>query len=178
MNKAIVLYRSRYGFTEAYARMIAEALCCDIREASGVSAGMLAGYDTIIYGGGLYAMGIHGIRLVRKNFEQFQGKNLVVFATGISPGRFSEMQQVWQHNFPGRMLDSIRTFYLRGGFDYTRLSAGHKLMMGLLKRKLLSEKNRSMDEESMLRAFTVPENHCSRENITELVEYVKGTLQN
>lgn len=173
MHKILVLYKSKYGYTKTYAEMIAEELACDIREASNVPSDIFKIYDTIIYGGGLYALGINGIKLIKQNFDSLQNKNIIVWATGSNPGRSSEMEQVWKHNFPDSMLKKIRTFYLRGGFDYQKLSNSHKLMMNLLKLKLKSTKNRSDDEEKLLRAYDTPEYHCDRENIADLVKYVR-----
>lgn len=174
MNKILVLYKSKYGYTKTYAEMIADELACDLQEATNVSINMLQGYDTIIYGGGLYALGINGIKLIKQNFDSLQTKNIVVWATGSNPGRPSEMQEVWKLNFPDYMLKKIHTFYLRGGFDYQKLSSGHKLMMSALKVKIKSTKNRSEDDELLLKAYDTPEYHCDRKNITTLIEYVKA----
>lgn len=51
--KAIVVYTSKYGTTEKYARWIAEGLHCPAKELQDISAQDLTAYDTIIYGGGL-----------------------------------------------------------------------------------------------------------------------------
>lgn len=174
MKKTIVLYKSEYGYTKTYAEMIAEELNCEIREAANLSVDRMKDYDTIIYGGGLYVSGINGISQIKKNFQDIQEKHLVVWATGLNPGRPSEMEQVWKHNFSGDMLKKIRTFYLRGGFDYQKLSGVHKLMMNGLKWKIKSSKNPSEDEKGLLKAYERPENHCDRKNISELVEYVKN----
>lgn len=173
MEKILVLYKSKYGYTKAYAEMIAKELHCDIQEATNISVDSLKRYDTIIYGGGLYALGINGINLIKRNFNDLQAKNIVIWATGSNPGRPLEMQQVWEHNFPDYMLKKIHTFYLRGGFDYQKLSGTHKLMMSALKLKLKNTKNRSEDDEGLLKAYDTPEYHCDKKNIAELIEYVK-----
>ena len=174
MGKIIVLYQSEYGYTKTYAEMIAEELGCDLREAATISADSLKEYDTIIFGGGLYASGINGIELIRQNFDSLRNKNLVVWATGLCPGRPPELQQVWKHNFSDDMLEKIHIFYLRGGFDYQKLSRGHKIMMNALKLKIKMTKNRGEDEEGLLKAYEVPENHCDRRNIAELTAYVRS----
>ena len=53
--KTIVAYKSKSGYTKTYAEWIAQELHCDIKENAELSD--LAGYDTIIYGGGMYAGG-------------------------------------------------------------------------------------------------------------------------
>lgn len=174
MNRSLVLYKSHYGYTKTYAEMIAEELSCDIREAKKLPSGLLDGYDTIIYGGGLYASGINGIQLIRKNPGLLETKNVIVWATGMSPGRPSELTQLWNYNLPAPMLEKIHTFYLRGGFDYGKLSPFHKLMMNTLRLMLKSMKNVSPDQEDLLKAYHTPVYYCDRENIRELVSYVKS----
>ncbi|MFT5873622.1 MAG: hypothetical protein ACI8WT_002569 [Clostridium sp.] len=51
-------------------------------DASKVNTNTLADYDTLIYGGGLYAVGINGVKLITKNLDKLKDKKVVVFATG------------------------------------------------------------------------------------------------
>ena len=71
---AIVIYKSKYGSTRTYAEWIAEDLGCKAVDAKGVKADDLLQYDTIIYGGGLYAEVINGITLLTKNLEKLKDK--------------------------------------------------------------------------------------------------------
>ena len=59
--KTIVVYRSKYGSTKAYAEWISEALGCEMIEFKEAKIEQLMKYDTIIYGGGLYAEMINGV---------------------------------------------------------------------------------------------------------------------
>lgn len=172
--KTIVVYQSKYGYTQTYAQWIQQALGCQMARGTDCAPADLVQYDTIIYGGGLYAVGINGIRLLTDSFEALQGKNLVVWATGSCPGRPEELEQVWARNFTAEQRRRIKTFYLRGGFDYTRLQGGDKALMNLLKVKLRLTKHRTADENGLLEAYAMPENHCEKANIEPLVQYVKG----
>jgi len=69
----VVIYKSNYGFTEAYAKWLAEDLGAELLQADRVKPAYLQKYQTIIYGGGLYASGINGIELLTKNFEKKGG---------------------------------------------------------------------------------------------------------
>ena len=59
--KGIVIYKSKYGSTKKYAEWISERTGFDCVEAGKVNAKRLADYDTVIFGGGIYASGIAGI---------------------------------------------------------------------------------------------------------------------
>ena len=74
--KTVVIYESKYGTTKKYAEWIADALSCDLFEKKSITPSALTGYDTIIYGGGLYAGGVSGIGLLKKNFSKISNKNL------------------------------------------------------------------------------------------------------
>ena len=155
-KKIIVVYRSRSGFTKNYATWLAEELKCDLREGSKVKVSDLAAYDTIIYGAGMYAVGVNGIKLITNNFEQLKDKKLIVFAVGASPNRDETTQEVRKANIPSEQLNKIQFFYLRGGFDYSRLTPFYKFLMTLMKIKLKKLKNPDADAKGMLASYSHP----------------------
>lgn len=173
--KIAVVYKSKSGYTKTYAEWIAEELQCDLRSGDDTAIEDLDPYDVIIYGGGLYAIGINGISLIKNNFDRLHNKKLVVWATGSSPGREDEPKKVWAHNFSQEQMESIKTFYLRGGFDYKKLSTGNKVLMKMLQVRLKLIKDKTKDQQGMLKAYDVPEYHCNKEKIKPLVDYVKAS---
>jgi len=134
MSKIVVMYKSKYGSTKKYAQWIAEEAKADCFECSEVDVKKLAEYDTIIYGGGLYAGGIAGISTITKNFEILKDKKIVVFTVGLASTDKKEVfLPIIEKNFINEMRDSIKFFHLRGGIDYKKLSIIHRTMMALLK---------------------------------------------
>ena len=81
----IVIYKSKYGSTKQYAKWISERLNCKMFDAKDVKVNDLLKYDTIIYGGGLYAEVIAGVTLITKNIEKLKDKKIIVYTTGITP---------------------------------------------------------------------------------------------
>ena len=67
MKNIAVIYKSYYGTTKRYAEWIADELNVSLFEASDIKPAQLLDYDVVIYGGGLYAGGIIGSKLVEKN---------------------------------------------------------------------------------------------------------------
>ena len=63
-------------------------------------------YDTIIYGGGLYAEVINGVILLTKNMDKLEGKKLIVYSTGITPLEYREYYDklVIEKNFKTEMI--------------------------------------------------------------------------
>ena len=84
MSKTIVIYKTKYGSAKKYAHWISQSLGADLFDVKDVSVQMLNSYDTIIYGGGLYAGGLLGFSFIKKNYELIKNKNVVVFAVGSS----------------------------------------------------------------------------------------------
>lgn len=60
MSKIAVVYKSKYGSSKKYAEWIADELKAELFEHSKIKKDDLLKYDTIIYGGGLYAGSISG----------------------------------------------------------------------------------------------------------------------
>ena len=168
--KTIVAYKSKSGYTKQYAQWIAEELGCDIKENADISD--IADYDTIIYGGGMYAGGFNGIKLITKNLGKLSGKRLALFAVGSNPGRKHEMQPFWDRVLTKEQQKDVGHFYLRGGFDFSRLTAGDKILMKMLKKRLQSRKEPTEDEKGMLAAYDTPVDFSDKANIKELIEFV------
>ena len=101
---------------------------------------MLTNYDTVIYGGSLYAVGINGVKFITKNLDKLKDKKVIVFATGASPSREEAVSEVKNKNFTSEQQKYIQFFYLRGGFDYSKLKPFDKVLMTLLKWKTEKEK--------------------------------------
>lgn len=174
--KAVVIYRSKTGFTKKYAEWIAEDLACDIFEVSRASSNMLSQYDTIIFGGSLHAVGINGVKFIKENLNKLKDKKVVVFATGATPPREEDISKVWDSNFTAEQQKYIKVFYMRGGFDYNKLNLIDKLLMTLLKLKIKSKnkKVRTPDEKGMLATYNKPVDFTRKKNIEELINYVKS----
>lgn len=172
--KTIVVYKSKTGFTKKYAEWIAEDLSADLFEVSKVNIDILTQYDTIIYGGSLYAVGIIGVKLITKNINNLKDKKVIVFATGASPARNDAIKEVTDKNFTQDEQKYIKFFYLRGGFNYSKLNAFDKFLMTLLKWKIKHKKQEELsnDEIGMLSIYDKPVDYTLRKNVESIIAYV------
>ena len=173
--KTLVIYKSKTGFTKKYAEWISEELSADIIHAPKVTANMLSAYDCVIYGGGLYVVGINGIKLITQNVDKLKGKKVIVFATGMSPFREEGAREVISKNFTLEQQEIIQFFYLRGGFDYRKLNPFDKMLMRLLRLsiqwKRVRNKKLNSDEIGILEIFYKPTDYTKRAKIDKLVAY-------
>lgn len=172
--ESIVIYKSKSGFSKKYAKWIAEELKADIFEASKVNVNMLKKYDNIIYGAGLYAVGINGIKFIKDNLEKLSEKKIIIFATGASPWKKEVVDEVLNKNFSIQQQKLVKFFYLRGGFDYNKLTLFNKFLMQLLKIKLKKRTNLTADDKGMLAAYSHSMDFANKKNISEIISYIKG----
>lgn len=62
--------------------------------------------------------------------------------TGATPPRKDDLMKIWESNFTKEQNNRIHHYYFRGGFDYSKLSKKHKVLMSLMKIKLKNQKKR------------------------------------
>ena len=81
MVNTAIIYQSKYGSTEKYAKWLYEEIGGDLYKKSDVSINDLKKYDTIIYGGGLYITGIAGFSFIKNNYKYLEDKKIIVFSS-------------------------------------------------------------------------------------------------
>lgn len=170
--KTIVIYKSKTGFKKKYAEWISKTLGCKMisyREAGKIDLSL---YQVVIYGGSLYATGIIGLNKILKRRDMENTKRLLVFAVGATPMTSTLEEELTQLNIPKDKKEKIKLFYMRGGFDFSKLNPIDKFLMLLLKYKIKSksEDKRNPDEKGMLNAYNFTMDFTNEENISRLIE--------
>ena len=175
----LVTYASKYGTTEKYARWIAEALDCEIKEAKEVNSSILVQYDVIIHGGGLYAGGLSGINIITKNFDMISDKKIILFSCGLAdpsdPKNVEHIEAGLAKVFTPEMNAKIKQFHLRGGINYPQLGIIHRSMMAMLRKSMLKKgyDNLGSEDQLMLDTYGKFVDFSDRNTIRPLVDYVK-----
>ena len=172
---AIVLYKSKYGSTKQYAEWIADELGCDVKDAKGIKINDILDYDTIIYGGGLYAEIINGVSAITKNIEKLDGKKIAIFSTGITPIDCREYYDklVVEKNFTEEMLKKLKVFNFLGRMVIDELSLPHKAAIKTLKKIMSSKENPSEMELLLVKLCEGSDYQPDREVILPLLDYVR-----
>ena len=133
-NKKIgIIYKSKYGSTEKYANWIAEEVNGELFESSEIEVNELRDYNVIVYGGGIYAVGINGLKFIKKVYSQFKDKKIVIFGVGVSPVRPEVYEEVKEKNLTEEMEKEVDFFLLRGALNYEKLTIFDKFLMNVLK---------------------------------------------
>ncbi len=171
----IVIYKTKYGSTKTYAQWIGEALCCPIKDAKEVKVEDLKEFDTIIYGGGLYAEVINGVTLITKNIKKLEGKRLVVYTTGITPLTCRDYydKMVIEKNFKPEIREKIKVFNFLGKMILEELSPVHRTALKTLKKIMSSKENPTEMEQLLVRLCDADGDFTEKEAINELLEYIQ-----
>lgn len=144
MTKIAVIYQSNYGATRKYAQWLAQELGADLLARKTVDGQLLAIYDCVIFGGGLYASGIIGSDLVAKNACQ----NLLVFTVGLAAPKETDYSAILKRAFPNPAYQPKKVFHLRGAIDYQQLSFIHRNLMKLLKKTIEKKPKSELSSEN------------------------------
>lgn len=175
-----IIYQSRYGSTKRYAQWLANALKCDVFDQKSIKIGQLNRYDTLIYGGGLYAGGVSGLSFITKNFDALKCKNIVLFTCGLADptdeGNIKGINASLDKLLTPQMQEHIKVFHLRGGMDYSKLSPVHKAMMAMLKTMTAKKDPETLRQEDreMLETYGKAVDFTDETAIAPLVQYIKG----
>lgn len=182
MSNIIIVYESKYGSTKKYAEWLSEELSCDLAERKNTDIDKLLNYDTIIYGGGLYAGGVSGINLITNNFDKISNKNLILFTCGLADTNDKEnidhIKQSLNKKLSAEMQDKITVFHLRGGIDYKKLNFIHKTMMKIMYRMLCKKDPETLkkDDKDLIATYGGVVDFTEKSTITPIIEYVKTEI--
>lgn len=171
--KAIVVYSSKYGTTQRYAQWIAEALECPAKKLRDVNAQELNTYDTIIYGGGIYAGSVSGLKKFLPRLGTAQGKRLVLFIVGMTnPSQTGAYDEIANRNLPAEWRERFEVFYLRGDQLFSKMSGMHKLMMRMPKAMIEKkpQAERTEEDHKFLESFGCDTVFSNREQVEPILQ--------
>ena len=197
-QRTIVLYTSKYGAAETYARWIAEALGCRAVPLDKCSKKELQGYDTVIYGGGVQAGGVRGLEQFTKwikgdlKLRQMAKRGTIseaeaaesgafdrqyyIFAVGISLDSEGNRLQLRDINFDKDWFRDLPCFFLPGAFDPAKLAGVDKAIIKVATKMFLDkpEAQAAAEDAQVLRYFETGCDLIDRTRTTALIESVKS----
>lgn len=175
MAKTAVIFCSEYGSTKKYAEYIAEKLQADLL--STTQAKDLSPYDTVVYGGGIYAGSLNGNEWLKKNQEMLCNKRLVIFTCSFSDPEISRNTKYIREGLnkclSPKLMNHAKIFCFHGALDYQHLKFAHKGMMKVLFQILKHKKERSLEEEAMLQTQVTPADFVDTSQADRLILYIK-----
>ncbi len=174
--KTIVIYKSKYGSTKTYAKWIAEELLCEAVDASKVKADDLTLYDTIVYGGGLYAEVINGVSLITKNMDKLKNKKIAIYTTGITPIDCRDYYDklVIEKNFKDGVSENVKLFNFSGKMVLDELSLVHRTALKTLKKIMQSKPTPTEMEKLLIELCDADGDFSDRRQISDLITYINN----
>ncbi|MDD2647506.1 MAG: flavodoxin domain-containing protein [Eubacteriales bacterium] len=168
--KAIVIYKSRTGFTKRYAELIGSALECEIYDYNEIGSVELSEFDLVIFGSRVHAGRIDSVDKIRKLLEN--GKcDLIIFATGATPAAAKDEIEKTRANSLGD--SGIPFFYMQSGLCYEKMGLADKAIMKMLSAFLSRKGNKSETENGAASAIASSYDISDGKYITPLVDFVK-----
>lgn len=133
--KGIVIYKSKYGATKRYAQWIAEETGFDCVDVEHAKIDEIQKYDTVVFGGGLYAQGIAGLSFLKKHIDALKDKKLYVFCDGASPVEEGAISFIFDQNMKD-YLKQLPFFYFRGAWDMPNMTFMDRNLCKMLQKKV------------------------------------------
>ncbi len=180
MAKTAVLFKSNYGSTKQYALHIAEALEADLFDMSRVKKFDFDKYDTFIFGGGIYASKVNGIKFIASNEDKLSNKNLVVYTVGLGDPTIASNAKMIMKSLgkalPKTLMSRVHIYSFRGGLDWNKLKFSHRMIMKMLNSMLSKKKEEELTDEdrNILDNYGKAVDLTNMESSAALIEYVKS----
>ena len=146
--RTVILYYSKTGNTEKYARAIGDAVKCDVLPLNKFKKKMIGDYDTIVFGSRVIGSKIQKVDDFLAMYDLMKEKNVIIFAVGMSiPSKEGRAALI-----SANILDlyHIRFYQLRGSFDYAKLNPLEKLLMSNSLRMISNDPNSTADQKMLL----------------------------
>lgn len=158
--KAIV-YTSNTGHTAAYAQLLGKRTGLPVYAAEAAKKQLAKG-TPILYLGWLMAGSVKGYRKAAKRYQIAAVYGVGLCATGAL------LEEVRKGN---AIPAGTPLFTLQGGIDHARLRGLYKSMINTLTRFMAKKKDRSADEDEMLRLLGTDGNYVSEANLSAVLAW-------
>ena len=165
MDKTIIIYRSKTGFSRRCALWLGEDLRCRAADWSERKGLDLAAYSTVILVSGLYAGQMAGLKWLTKQLPRLEGKRVAAVALGASPAESPECKETLEKLF--KPLPQVRWFYCQGGLDYEHMGAVDRAMMAALRAALKAKP----DQAEMLAGIAKSFDGTRREYLEPVIRW-------
>ncbi len=174
MKKTAVVYQSKYGSTEKYAKWIAEDLSGKLLKVQTIQVEELQEFDTVVYCGGLYAGGLLGFSFIKKNYQKFCDKKVIVVAVGATLKKEEALKEVIAENLTAEMRGKVKVFLLRGGLNYKKMNVVDRSLMFLLIQSLKLKKKDDINDDTkgMIATYGKVVDFTNKETIAPVIQAI------
>lgn len=174
-KKTLIIYKSKYGASKDYARLVGEKLNIPFFSVKEVSNEMLKNAERILFFSGTFASRIHIAKYMKSHSKILKDKDTVLIFNGITPFDKPVIDGFYIGNFKGTIFQNRAYFYLPGRLDIHELHGFDKFIINMLISSIEKkpEDKRSNFEKGILDLKNKEIDNVKSDNIAELVEYVE-----
>lgn len=140
MSNIAVVYHSKHGSTEKYAKWIAEETGAVLFKEQECKAKQLVDFDVVVYGGAVHAGGILGIKFLQKGIKELAGKKVMAFAVGLMVDTEETQEQCREINFI-KGISEVPCYFLPGAYNPEEIKGMDKAIIGIVKKMVESKKS-------------------------------------
>lgn len=174
MSREVIIYKSKYGTTQKYAKLISIKSNIDLLELSLVKPNDLLKYDTIIFGGSLYMGKIQGIKFISDNYSKIKKKNLMIFSVGLSASDQKSLADIRKQNFTQAMInDKLPLIHLPGKIVFNKLTFLHRSLMKMIISSLRKKEDLTAADKNMLNSYDNPKSTIEKPAIEPIISFIK-----
>lgn len=173
MKSILVVYSSKTGFTKKYVDWIEDSIECRVASLDRLGNIDINKYDIIVYGGGVQAGLIGGLKEFKKKVKFLSDKSIIVFATGGAPHSDSVLLNIKERNFVESEWTEVDLFYFESGLNYKDMGTISKLMMKMYSGILRVKRDKSNIEEGVSKAISKSYDNSDKKNIVPMISYLK-----
>lgn len=176
MKSILLVYKTKTGFTKKYVDWITETITCHTIPFDQINNVDINNYDIIIYGAGMHASHIQGLKEFKKKVLNLVSKKIVVFATGGSPYSEEIISKIKMNNFSVDELNCIKFYYFQSGLNYEKMGLCDKAIMKIYSKILKLKNNKSDIEHGTSNAISNSYDHSNFEYIKPMINYLNQFL--
>lgn len=173
--KPVILYYSKTGFTEQYAKWMAKELSCPAFPFKRRDTVDFSRYDTIIFGSWCHAGQLKKIRWFRGMMPKWGGKQKILFAVGASPAENPQIEMFLKSLTVPE--EQVRAFYLPGGLRYEKMGVVSRAMMKLFVSIINKKKEKTPEEEKMVQMLCHSYDISDRSHMAPVLETVRENVE-
>lgn len=168
MSIKAIVYTSKTGFTEQYAKMLGKKLSLSVYSIDEAKKQLSKG-DNIIYLGWICANNVKGFSHAKKHFSVCAVCGVGLCDTGALTTEVRKATKI---------PEQIPVFTLQGGFDRNKLKGINKLLISMLTKGLASQTQRTEQDNRMLELLSKDADYVSEDNLKDILEWYSKTRSN
>lgn len=163
--KGLVIFTSKYGSTEQYARWIGEETGFPVIDLKKDKNIMIDDARIIVIGGWVLASKLTSRSWIIKNWDRIKDRKVILFsASGEEPNEKMK-RTILEQSLPPHIRDGISYYPLYGRFIPERLNLGHRIMTGAA--------SKLFGGDPLVRKMMAGFDGVKKENVQSIIEAIR-----